>query len=64
MRHQDLTTPPPEQAARDSYEVMTQLFPQRHAPWEQLAEWERTRWRLVTAAARVAPAQEESKLPS
>jgi hypothetical protein len=43
---------PPEQAARDSYQVFTHLFPQRMASWDDLAEWERDRWRKITAAAR------------
>jgi hypothetical protein len=45
---------PPEQAAIDSYSVYTQLFPQRMASWDELAEWERKRWRLITSAARQA----------
>lgn len=45
---------PPEQAAVDSYGVFCQLFPQRSTPWDQLAEWERDRWRKITAAALAA----------
>lgn len=43
---------PPEQAAADSWDVYCQLFPQRNAPWDELAEWERGRWRIVLAAGR------------
>ncbi len=41
----------PGLSAEDSYDVFCQLFPQRSAPWEELAEWERGRWRLIASAA-------------
>src|SRR5258707_1106216 len=48
---------PPEQAAEDSWDVASQLFPNWAAAWGELADWERDRWRLITSAARQAPAE-------
>src|SRR5580692_6163035 len=41
----------PQAAIEAAYAEFCRVYPQRCAPWDQLAEWERDRFRLVLAAA-------------
>jgi hypothetical protein len=41
----------PEEAATMAYAEYQRLYPQRSAPWGELAEWERGRFRRVIGAA-------------
>jgi hypothetical protein len=46
-----MTDPVPTEAATAAYAEFQRLYPQRSAPWEELAEWERERWRRILEAA-------------
>jgi hypothetical protein len=58
-----MTDPVPTEAAATAYAEFQRLYPQRSAPWEELAEWERERWlRILAAASPVLRAAERQQV--